>query len=179
MPQSQTPLVFETLQEHHAIELHDALLDPRLYPFIPEDPPRSLERLQAAFREFQAGAPAGSGEVWLNWVIRDGSTNACIGTLQASRLASGQLWVGYKIIPPWWSRGVATAGLRWLLDELQSRFPGVPVLASVDTRNVASVRVLQKCAFDLLRREDAELHGEKTEDFIYGLSRPNEGAADS
>jgi RimJ/RimL family protein N-acetyltransferase len=179
MPQSQTPLVFETLQEHHAIELHDALLDPRLYPFIPEDPPRSLDRLQAAFREFQAGAPAGSGEVWLNWVIRDGSTDSCIGTLQATRFASGEVWVGYKVIPAWWSRGVATAGLRWLLDELQSRFPAVPVLASVDTRNVASVRVLQKCGFDLLRREDAELHGEKTEDFIYGLSRPNEGAADS
>ncbi|MGM9486974.1 GNAT family N-acetyltransferase [Ideonella sp. YS5] len=173
MPGIPTPLLFETLQEHHAVALHDALLDPRLYPFIPEKPPRSLERLQAAFREFHAGAPAGSGEVWLNWVIRERSANACIGTLQATRFASGELWVGYKIVPAWWGRGVGTDGLRWLLDELQARYPGVPVLASVDTRNLASVRVLEKCGFERLRREGAELHGEITEDFIYRLSRPS------
>lgn len=160
-------LTFELLEERHAADLHEALQDARLYPFIPENPPRSLERLQSAFREFQAGAPAGSGEVWLNWVIRDRETGACIGTLQATRFASGELWVGYKVVPAWWGRGVGTAGLRWLLDELQLRLPGVPLLASVDTRNLASVRVLEKCGFQLLRREAAELHGEVTEDFIY------------
>jgi ribosomal-protein-alanine N-acetyltransferase len=160
-------LTFETLQERHAAELHDALLDARLYPFIPESPPQSPEWLQAAFRRLQAGAPAGSGEVWLNWVIRDRETSACIGTLQATRFASGELWVGYKIVPAWWGRGVGTAGLRWLLGELQLRFPGEPVFASVDTRNLASVRVVRKCGFELLRREAAELHGEVTEDFIY------------
>jgi [ribosomal protein S5]-alanine N-acetyltransferase len=161
----------EPLEERHAAEMHDALLDPRLYPFIPENPPASVEHLQALFRRFIAGPPAGSGEVWLNWVIRDRSSKACIGTLQATYFASGELWAGYKVIPPWWRRGVATAGVRWLLDELQGRFPRVPVLASVDTRNTASVRVLEKCGFELLRREGAELHGEKTEDFVYCLKR--------
>jgi RimJ/RimL family protein N-acetyltransferase len=164
-------LWIEPLEARHAAELFEALQDPRLYPFIPEKPPLTLERLQAGFRHFCGGPPAGSGEVWLNWVIRDRASGACIGTLQATRFASGELWVGYKIIPPWWGRGVGTSGLRWLVDELQLRFPGVPVLASVDTRNTASVRVLEKCGFALLRREAAELHGETTEDFIYRLGR--------
>ena len=164
-------LDIEPLEERHAAEMHEALLDPRLYPFIPENPPASLEHLEAMFRRFLAGPPADSGEVWLNWVIRDHSSKACIGTLQATYFASGELWAGYKIIPPWWGRGVATAGVRWLLDELQSRFPDIPVLASVDTRNLGSIRVLEKCGFELVRREGAELHGEKTEDFVYCLKR--------
>jgi [ribosomal protein S5]-alanine N-acetyltransferase len=163
-------LDIEPLEERHAAEMHEALLDPRLYPFIPENPPASLQQLETMFCRFLAGPPVDSGEVWLNWVIRERSFKACIGTLQATYFASSELWVGYKVVPAWWGRGVATAGVQWLLDELQARFPGVPVLASVDTRNLGSVRVLQKCGFELLRREDAELHGEKTQDFVYCLT---------
>jgi len=123
------------------------------------------------FRRFLAGPSAGSGEVWLNWVIRERSSKACIGTLQATYFASGELWAGYKIIPPWWGRGVATAGVTWLLDELQSRFPGVPVLASVDTRNLGSVRVLEKCGFtrEGLARRYLCINGVWQDHLLFGL----------
>jgi RimJ/RimL family protein N-acetyltransferase len=172
-------LSIEPLHERHAAEMLEALQDPRLYPFIPEKPPLTLGRLEAGFRDFCTGPPAGSGEVWLNWVIRDRASGTCIGTLQATQFASGELWVGYKVMPPWWGRGVGTSGMHWLLGELQLRFPGVAVLASVDTRNLASVRVLEKCGFELLRREAAELHGETTEDFIYRLARRSSPRTDS
>jgi RimJ/RimL family protein N-acetyltransferase len=42
--------------------------------------------------------------------------------------------------------------------------------AAVDSRNAASIRVLEKCGFMPLRREPAELHGAKTEDFIYSTT---------
>jgi RimJ/RimL family protein N-acetyltransferase len=160
-------LSIEALEVRHAAEMFEALQDPRLYPFIPEKPPLTLDRLEAGFRDFCTGPPAGSGEVWLNWVIRDRASGACVGTLQATRFASGELWAGYKVVPPWWGRGVGTAGLRWLLGELQRRFPGIPVLASVDTRNQASLRVLEKCGFEWLREEAAQLHGHATRDHIY------------
>lgn len=167
------PLTFEPLGPHHAAELHAALLDERLYHFIPEKPPRSLAALEAEYTEFAGGAPAGSGEIWLNWAMRDQASRSCIGTLQATRFASGELWLGYKVVPGWWNKGAATMGVDWLLRKLGTVFPGQTVLAAVDTRNAASIRVLEKCGFALLRREPAELHGEKTEDFIYSaIPRP-------
>ena len=160
---------FEPLHVRHAAELHDALLDERLYHFIPEQPPRSLASLEAQFNEFATGAPVGSGEVWLNWVIREQSSQSCVGMLQATCFASNELWIGYKVVPAWWGRGIATSGLTWLLGELAILFPGQSVFASVDTRNLASVCVLAKCGFTLLRQEPAELHGERTEEYIYYL----------
>ncbi|MCX9158629.1 GNAT family N-acetyltransferase [Niveibacterium sp. 24ML] len=160
-------LVYEPLSEEHAIELHNDFLDERLYHFIPEGPPRSLEALQREYAEFNAGAPAGSGEVWLNWAIRDGASGTCVGTLQATRFADGLLWVGYKIVPSAWGKGIATSALSWLTGELFTKFDGQPLLAAVDTRNFSSIRVLEKCQFKLQRKEPAELHGKQTEDFIF------------
>ncbi|MEK8029742.1 GNAT family N-acetyltransferase [Ideonella sp. DXS29W] len=159
----------ERLGVAHASELYPHLLDERLYRFIPERPPRSLEALQREYGEFSAGAPEGSGEVWLNWAIRS-PLAGCVGTLQATRFADGLIWVGYKIVPAFWGQGFATEALAWLVGELAERFQRQPIWAAVDTRNSASVRVLQKCGFELMRREPAELHGEPTEDFIYRAS---------
>lgn len=162
---------FEPLHVRHVAELYDSLLDERLYRFIPEKPPPSLASLEAQFKDLVAGAPAGSGEIWLNWVIRQQSSQSCVGMLQATSFANGELWVGYKVIPAWWGRGVATLGLAWLLGELALLFPGQSVFASVDTRNLASMRVLGKCGFTFLRQEPAALHDERTEDRIYCLLR--------
>lgn len=164
MPESFT---YEPLHPRHACELHLDWLDERLYHYIPECPPRSLASLEREYAEFNGGAPEGSGEVWLNWAIRESSSNACVGTLQATRFADGLVWVGFKVVPSAWRRGVATEALSWLTRELGNVFPNQSLLAAVDTRNIASFRVLQKCDFTLLRKEAAELHGVQTEDFIY------------
>ncbi len=169
MQPHQGPLSYEPLSPVHAKELHGALRDESLYRFIPELPPRSLRALQDEYAEFSAGAPPESGQVWLNWAIRDNQTEQCIGMLQATRFADGMLWIGYKIVPSAWNRGFATTALQWLTKELRIRFRGQSILAAVDTRNTASIRVLQKCGFTVLRTEPAELHGEQTEDFIYQL----------
>lgn len=172
----KSPLACEPLAESHAQELHDELLDHRLYHFIPERPPRSLQALQREYAEFAGGAPAGSGEVWMNWAIRDTASQRCVGTLQATRFADGRLWVGYKIVPTAWNRGFASAALTWLTRELAHRFPGQPLLAAVDSRHAASIRVLQKCGFTPLREEPAELHGRPTRDVVFQFPAPGHSA---
>lgn len=167
MSHIESSMEYERLGVEHAIELYQPFLDERLYNFIPEGPPRSLEALQRAFKEFHTGAPVGSGEVWLNWAMRDGAFGGCLGTLQATRFADGLLWVGYKVIPSAWGKGVATTGLSWMTRELSMRLNGQPVLAAVDSRNAASIRVLEKCHFKFQRVERAELHGKQTEDLIF------------
>lgn len=60
----------------------------------------------------------------------------------------GRLEVTYWIDRNWWNRGIATAALRRLLDELPER----PVTARVAADNTASVRVLERLGFRTIER---------------------------
>ena len=53
--------------------------------------------------------------------------------------------VGYWLGREFWGNGVASKALELLLQEVQSR----PLYARVATTNVASLRVLQKCGFEV------------------------------
>jgi len=159
--------IIEKLTEAHADLLFGAYQDNRIYTYIPGQPPPSLKALRREFKEFEEGAPPDSNEVWLNWVINRVADQQILGTLQATLTADDQLWIGYTIAPMYWGNGVASEALRLLLDELRRRFGAHPVLASVDTRNLASIRVLERNGFTLLRKEAAAIRGEPTEDYIF------------
>ena len=177
MNPSTDALAYERLDVKHAAELYGGLLDGRLYPYIPESPPKSLAALQREFERLSSGAPEGRGEVWLNWVIRERASNTCVGTLQATRLSNGLHWVGYKVVPAAWGRGIATSALSWLAQELRREFAGQPLLASVDTRNIASIPRAREVRIPAAPQEAAELHGRETEDFIFQFNgQPNHAA---
>jgi RimJ/RimL family protein N-acetyltransferase len=165
-------LTFEPLRESHADELYDGFGDQATYRFIPGQPPMSIEAMRREYREFIGGAPAGSGEAWLNWAVRESASGALAGKLQATHFPDGLLWVGYMFIPSTGGRGLATEAVQWLVVELARRFPGNAPLAAVDVRNGESIRVLQKSGFKLLRTEAAEIHGEPSEDFIFQCPVP-------
>jgi RimJ/RimL family protein N-acetyltransferase len=57
--------------------------------------------------------------------------------------------VGYWIGRDFWGRGVATAALRAFLEVERHR----PLVAHVAEANVASIRVLERCGFAVVRRE--------------------------
>jgi RimJ/RimL family protein N-acetyltransferase len=60
-----------------------------------------------------------------------------------------QVFVGYWIGSAYWGRGVATAALHTFLTEHESRRP---VYAHVVSGNVGSIRVLEKCGFEVVER---------------------------
>lgn len=60
--------------------------------------------------------------------------------------------VGYWIGRDHWGKGIATRALDALLDEDTTR----PIYARVASDNFGSVRVLEKCGFEVLRREWVE-----------------------
>lgn len=66
-----------------------------------------------------------------------------------------------------WGRGVATAGVRALLDEVAAR----PVFARAASDNHGSIRVLQKCGFVEIGREvnHAEARGAAIEETVFRL----------
>jgi [ribosomal protein S5]-alanine N-acetyltransferase len=160
-------LDFEWLDEAHAESLYEGFSDAQVSRFTAEQPPQSLEDLRREFAAFNAGPPPGSPEMWMNWIIRDTRSRELVGTLQATVLADSALWIGYKLVRSAWGRGIATAAVQWLLQELALHFPHRVVLAAVDTRNHASQRVLHKCGFSRLRTQPAEIRGEATQDYVY------------
>ncbi|HTC43465.1 MAG TPA: GNAT family N-acetyltransferase [Steroidobacteraceae bacterium] len=167
-------LTFEWLTETHADALYEGFSDLAVSQFTAEKLPGTLDEMRHEFAQFHAGAPSERREIWMNWVIRESRSRQLVGTLQATVFADGALWIGYKLIRSAWGRGIATAAVRWLLRELAPHYPGRPVLAAADSRNHASLRVLQKCGFAHLRTEPADIRGEPTVDHVYQFVLPAE-----
>jgi RimJ/RimL family protein N-acetyltransferase len=63
----------------------------------------------------------------------------------ASFLRGDEREVGYWLGREWWGKGVATEALRIFL-EIETRRP---LFAGVASHNIGSIRVLQKCGFEM------------------------------
>ena len=66
-----------------------------------------------------------------------------------SWVQAGERNVSYWLGREFWGRGIASAALALLLDEVKAR----PLHGRVVSHNVASIRVLQKCGFTIAGRE--------------------------
>lgn len=77
-------------------------------------------------------------------VLADGEVAGNIGAFERDGVTQVGYWYGSK----WWRRGVATAALQAFLREFSTR----PITAFVAAHNIGSVRVLEKCGFQLVSR---------------------------
>jgi RimJ/RimL family protein N-acetyltransferase len=66
-----------------ADEMVDVLGDPSLYRFTGGEPP-TLEQLVRRYTAQVAGAPAGTGEGWHNWIVRPSHGGPPMGYVQAT-----------------------------------------------------------------------------------------------
>jgi RimJ/RimL family protein N-acetyltransferase len=80
----------------------------------------------------------------------------------------GRQLVGYWLGREYWGRGLATAALGELVQELQTR----PLHAWVATGNAGSIRVLEKCGFVQVasRSEFDEKLGEPVDELLFELA---------
>jgi RimJ/RimL family protein N-acetyltransferase len=137
-------LALEPLRAEHAARLFPLLADPRLYVYVDDEARASVALLAARFAELARGAPAGSNETWLNWVIWRRAGGAAIGTLQATLESDGRAWIGYLLTPSAWGQGFATEACHWLITDLAQRHGAREILASVDARNARSIALLER-----------------------------------
>ena len=81
------------------------------------------------------------------------------------------LGIGYCLDESAWGKGYATEAVRAMLDWAYGALDLNRVEAELDTRNIASARVLEKLGFmrEGLRREDCIVDGEVSDSWIYGL----------
>jgi RimJ/RimL family protein N-acetyltransferase len=121
-------LVLEPLRPGHARELAPALDDLALHVFI-GGRPASEAQLRARFTRRAAGESPDGTQGWLNWVARDRSTNAPVGTVQAT-ISDGDdgrsAELAWVVVAGRQGEGLATeaagAAMDWLRDRGVTHF---------------------------------------------------------
>lgn len=103
-------------------------------------PPRDKAAFTAHWRKILA-----DDKVTTKTIVFEGEVAGNIGAFDRD----GKREVGYWIGREFWGKGLATKALAELLEQETER----PLYARVATANPASVRVLEKCGFTLLRTE--------------------------
>ena len=78
----------------------------------------------------------------------------------------GRRLVGYWLDRDFWGRGIASAALRQLIDEIQER----PLFAHVAQHNRASQRVLEKSGFEVASEGSILVADEEILEFVYKLA---------
>lgn len=166
-PARTARLAIVPLRAAHAPLLFPLLADPSQYRYVPDAARATVAELFQRFEQLERGAPSGSSERWLNWLVQRRDDGQALGTLQATVAPGRPAWIGYAFFPPFWGQGYATEACTWLVAELPGRHGVREILASVDTRNARSIALLERLGFARVGTEAAELHGESTLDHRY------------
>jgi [ribosomal protein S5]-alanine N-acetyltransferase len=165
-------LHLELLCESHAAELFQLLSDDRLYLFVPQQPPPSLAALAARYRLLEGRRSPGNDEGWFNWVVRAKADRMCVGVVQVTLRRDGRAQLAYEIGVPHWRHGFATEACGRVVKALFDNGTG-EIWAEVDTRNLASIRLLERLGFrrGALRSEADFFKGSNSDEWTYSLVR--------
>ena len=137
----------EPLTRSHAAELFSLLSDPELYRFIPQEPPASLEALEARYSRLELRQSSRGDQDWLNWVIRSKESRFCVGRIEVTVLRDGSALLAYEVGTAHWGNGVATEACSAVLESLARDYDVERVVAEVDTRNISSIKLLERLRF--------------------------------
>jgi [ribosomal protein S5]-alanine N-acetyltransferase len=140
-------LLLEPLCASHASLLYACLLDDRLYRYIPQDPTVSEHALRERYCRLEARRSPDGREVWLNWAMRLPGTTTYIGTLEATVYPDQTAHVAYMVFPSHQGHGYATEGLHRILSYLVTHHRVHTIVAEIDTRNTASVALVERLGF--------------------------------
>jgi aminoglycoside 6'-N-acetyltransferase len=137
--------------------------------------PTTEEAARAFIAEQRAADLRGPGGLQIALALAD--TDELVGDLYLGPALGDerQATLGYSLARRWQGRGYATEGARRLLDFVFGALGLHRVVATVDTRNLASVAVLERLG---LRREGHCLQayydaarGEWTDEYLYAVLR--------
>jgi [ribosomal protein S5]-alanine N-acetyltransferase len=162
-------LTLEPLTTVHAQMLMTALSDPHIYRFIPQEPPTDLEWLRECYLKLETRSSDDGTEAWLNWAIKQ--ELVCLGRVEASvQLEPRTASIAYLLSPDYWGQGFALETVRALLSHLEQQGI-IEVKAWVDSRNVASMKLLERLGFvqnEFLPAAD-HFKGEVSDEWVYKL----------
>ncbi len=146
-------VTLEPLVAKHAPELFPLLDDDAVWRYANRRP-ANLAELRERYRALETRQSPDGRYLWLNWaVVAEGT--GIVGFVQATvSLTSHTAEIGYALTRSVWSTGVGTESVRTLLTFLLETLRMRTIVASVDRRNGASLRILQKLEFALVDDRD-------------------------
>ena len=155
-----TSITIEPQDPAHAAGLYDALRDPRIYAFLDEEPPVSIQALRDRLVRLSKGAPVDTGQTWLNWTVFEGDT--VVGYTQATIDASGIASLAYVLTPRVWGRSVAHAACVLTIAELEANPQVLEIVADTDAENTRSKTLLQRLDFQQTHQVGQDIFYKRT-----------------
>lgn len=166
-------LTLEPLTAAHAAVMFPLMADLRLYAYVPSEPAVSEETLRERYARLESRVSPDGSERWLNWALRRRAPEQYVGRVEATIERTGDAWIAYMIGAEFWGQGFATEAVRRLVEGLFADARVQRIRATVDTRNAASMRVLDRLGFtrSAAPRPAEEIGGVATTEWEYVLAR--------
>jgi [ribosomal protein S5]-alanine N-acetyltransferase len=169
----ETPrLLLEPILPAHASKLYERMQDERLYRFIPQDPPDTLQALEDRYG-FLSGRRSPDGrEAWLNWAVRERGSGEYAGTLETTVYDKGTAIIAYMVFVPYQRRGIAAEACGRLLEHLFEDYRVGMVAAELDTRNAASIALVENLGLERVGfKKDADhFKGSTSDEYRYEIT---------
>ena len=183
MPSNEIPLVepearletsrlfLEPILPAHAARLNEQLQDERLYRFIPQDPPATLQALEDRYDFLSTRRSPDGREAWLNWAVRERTSGDYAGTLEATVHDNRTATVAYMVFVPRQRRGFAAEACGRLLTHLFQNYRVGMVAAKIDTRNVASIALVESLGFERVafHKDTDHFKGSSSDEYRYEI----------
>lgn len=164
-------LTLEPILVSHATEMATLLKDAELYEFIPQDPPE-LTKLEKTYEFWSKRISPAGDELWLNWVARLNESGEVIGHFQAGVKEGTESNLGYTVGLKYQRRGFASEALQGILSFLKAEMGLTCVKAWIDTRNTASIKLVEKLGMlqvGFVEKAD-HFKGKDSDEYVYQFS---------
>ncbi|MDD9939652.1 MAG: GNAT family N-acetyltransferase [Myxococcales bacterium] len=139
-------LTAQPVVKQHAAVMAEVLRDPLTYRFLEEGPP-SVSKLERQY-EFLAGGKSPDGtEHWLTWILIPKDQTTPIGFVQATVREPDTVHVAYLLAPAAWRKGYGYEAVSGMLEVVFARYDVARAVAEMDTRNVASIGLVEALGF--------------------------------
>jgi [ribosomal protein S5]-alanine N-acetyltransferase len=140
-------LLLLPLEGSHADLLFAGLADDRLYEFIADAPPSSVESLRARYQKLAKRSSPDGREAWLNWGVWSREGREPVGYVQATVRNAEICEIAYVLAWNQWGRGYGREAVGAMADHLRDHYQVKSLRARVDPRNVRSVALLEALGF--------------------------------
>jgi len=148
----ETPrLLFRPFEHSDAVTVFPWMTDTEIMQYMPTGQDYTMEQVEARVARYMAHQETYG---YSRWLMFDRATGEAIGDAGLLYLpATKETELGYRLVKPWWGKGLATETAQAWLDYAFGELALPEVIAFSHPDNVASVRVMQKCGFEFLRDE--------------------------
>jgi ribosomal-protein-alanine N-acetyltransferase len=153
--------------------MFEGLGDLRGYDYIPDMPPTSVAAVEERYMRLEGQASGDGREVWLNWVIGSIDEPTLYGYVQFTIKPDEQrAFIAYFVFPRYQRQGIASEAVTAALSSVLATFQILQVDAQIDTRNAASIALVESLGFirtRLVEHAD-EFKGAVSDEYHYSFN---------